>query len=340
MAGRSSREALKIVFLCVLWYGSSTGSNIISKQILSELPYPLTVAVVHMLTLTCLLGPATIYFKIPPTPDVTKKFYLKRLVPLALGKLLGAISTHFSIWKVPVSYAHTVKALMPLFTVLLSIVILRESFHWKVYAALLPIVGGVLIATVTEIRFDLSGMLAALFSTLCFALQNIYSKKSIREVRIHHLRLLLVLTQISVLLLFPIWMYTDVWNIIINIHKVQHISWILIMLPISGLLSFAQNIAAFSMISAVSPVSYSVANSTKRIVIIVISLIMLRNPVSMFNICGMGLAVCGVILYNKVKYDSNKAEAKQQLLPQYHDTSRNGIIARNNSFIQTPLKII
>ena len=36
-------EVLKIVFLCVLWYGSSTGSNIISKQILSELPYPLTV---------------------------------------------------------------------------------------------------------------------------------------------------------------------------------------------------------------------------------------------------------------------------------------------------------
>ena len=72
------------------------------------------------------------------------------------------------------------------------------------------------------------------------------------------------------------------------------------MLPISGFLSFTQNIAAFSMISAVSPVSYSVANSTKRIVIIVISLILLRNPVSMFNICGMGLAVCGVILYNKV----------------------------------------
>ena len=111
-------------------------------------------------------------------PQMLKNaFSMRFLLPLSIGKAVAVTAAYTSLWKVPVSYAHTVKATMPIFAILCGRLILHEQQPKRVYLSLLPIVGGVVLATLTEISFNVIGLCSALLSTATYALLNIIAKR-------------------------------------------------------------------------------------------------------------------------------------------------------------------
>ena len=77
---------------------------------------------------------------------------LKMILPLAIVHTLGNLLTNVSLGKVAVSFTHTIKAMEPFFSVLLSSVFLGDAPTMAVVLSLLPIVGGVALASISEVR--------------------------------------------------------------------------------------------------------------------------------------------------------------------------------------------
>uniref|UniRef100_A0A2M3Z542 Putative glucose-6-phosphate/phosphate and phosphoenolpyruvate/phosphate antiporter n=1 Tax=Anopheles braziliensis TaxID=58242 RepID=A0A2M3Z542_9DIPT len=308
----TTRQTLTVVFLCVLWYVVSSSNNVIGKMILNVFPYPMTVTMIQLTSITVYSGPFFNLWGVRKYVDISWRYYMKFIVPLALGKFLASVTSHISIWKVPVSYAHTVKATMPLFTVILSRLIMRERQTKAVYLSLVPIIVGVGIATLTELSFDVVGLLSALAATMGFSLQNIFSKKVLKETGVHHLRLLHILGRLALFMFLPIWCYVDLWNVMKHPAITTGDYRVIALLFTDGVLNWLQNILAFSVLSLVTPLTYAVASASKRIFVIAISLFVLGNPVTWLNVLGMMVAVLGVLCYNRAKYFARR---HQTLLP-------------------------
>lgn len=124
---------LKLAGLCILWYITSAANNIFGKLLLQSFAYPTTVTLFQFLSITLFSMPSLRYLpSARHVPHISWGYYFKLIIPLAFGKFLASVSSHFSLWAVPVSYAHTVKASMPLFVVFLSRIILGEKQTTKV----------------------------------------------------------------------------------------------------------------------------------------------------------------------------------------------------------------
>ncbi|KZS20021.1 putative Solute carrier family 35 member E1 [Daphnia magna] len=106
---RQIREATRIFILCVFWYLISSSNNVIGKLVLNEFPYPMTLTMVQLLSISLYSGPLLKCWNIRPglQSSFSKDYYWKLIIPLAFGKFLSSVFSHISIWKVPVSFAHT-----------------------------------------------------------------------------------------------------------------------------------------------------------------------------------------------------------------------------------------
>ncbi|KAL0921414.1 hypothetical protein M5K25_008481 [Dendrobium thyrsiflorum] len=118
------QQTLLLGSLFGLWYLFNIYFNIYNKQVLKVFPNPLTIT-----TCQFLIGTVFVLFvwttNLYRRPKITSS-QLLAILPLAIVHTLGNLFTNMSLGKVAVSFTHTIKAMEPFFSVLLSALFLGE----------------------------------------------------------------------------------------------------------------------------------------------------------------------------------------------------------------------
>ncbi|XP_062170232.1 triose phosphate/phosphate translocator, non-green plastid, chloroplastic-like [Alnus glutinosa] len=286
-----------------LWYLFNIYFNIYNKQVLKVYPYPVTVTAVQFAVGTVfvsLMWGLNLYKR----PKLSGS-QLAAIVPLAAVHTLGNLFTNMSLGKVAVSFTHTIKAMEPFFSVILSAMFLGETPTPWVVASLLPIVGGVALASVTEASFNWAGFWSAMASNLSNQSRNVLSKKVMvkKEESLDNITLFSIITIMSFFFLVPVAIFMDgvkftpafLQSAGLDVRQVYTRSLL------AALCFHAYQQVSYMILQRVSPVTHSVGNCVKRVVVIVSSVLFFKTPVSPINTIGTAIALAGVFVYSQVK---------------------------------------
>ncbi|ESQ41759.1 hypothetical protein EUTSA_v10015991mg [Eutrema salsugineum] len=293
-----------------LWYFQNIVFNIFNKKALNVFPYPWLLASfqlfagsIWMLVLWS--------FKLYPCPKISKPFIIALLGP-ALFHTIGHISACVSFSKVAVSFTHVIKSAEPVFSVIFSS-FLGDSYPLAVWLSILPIVMGCSLAAVTEVSFNLGGLSGAMISNVGFVLRNIYSKRSLQSFKeIDGLNLYGWISILSLVYLFPVAIFVEGSQWVQGYHKaiasVGKPSTFYIWVLLSGVFYHLYNQSSYQALDEISPLTFSVGNTMKRVVVIVSTVIVFRNPVRPLNALGSAIAIFGTFLYSQATAKKKKID--------------------------------
>jgi len=313
-------EEVKLSLYLAVWYLGNIAYNIYNKKACNALGKDAhghsnahwTLSAIQLLVGAVFVIPQWIG-GIRKSPELTLDNW-KALAPVGLFASLAHAFSVLALGAGAVSFGQIVKAGEPVFAAATNAVLLKDIDHPMVYLALLPIIGGVGLASLKELSFSWTALIAASLANQAAALKNVVSKgvmgnpwaKALGAQNTYAvINILALLATLPFVLAFDAKDAVKVYNQVVAMGTgADVIKYSLY----SGLSFYLYNEASFLALDKLSPVTHSVANTLKRVVIIVASCIVFKTPMTKEGAIGSGIAVLGTLLYSLAKRAYSKGK--------------------------------
>ncbi|CAL5062470.1 unnamed protein product [Urochloa decumbens] len=292
----------KIGVYFATWWALNVIFNIYNKKMLNAFPYPWLGATLSLAAGSAIML-ASWATRIVEPPQTDLDFW-KSLSPVAIAHTIGHVAATVSMAKVAVSFTHIIKSGEPAFSVLVSRFFLGEHFPAPVYFSLLPIIGGCALAAVTELNFNMVGFMGAMISNVAFVFRNIFSKKGMKGKSVSGMNYYACLSMMSLVILLPfaiamegpkVW--AAGWQKAVAEIGPNFVWWV----AAQSVFYHLYNQVSYMSLDEISPLTFSIGNTMKRISVIVASIIIFQTPVQPINALGAAIAILGTFIYSQAK---------------------------------------
>ena len=248
---------------------------------------------------------------------------LRALLPVTalhlVGHVAGCASYNFS----SISFMQIVKAAEPVVSVLTLTLLYGQRFSTGIWLSLIPIVAGVAVVSATEVNFAVAGFLAAMASNVAFVFRNILSKQAQSDIGLQGINLYAWMSILGTALLLPVSLAVEGGSAVEAIRSASArfatsgavpFLWFgsgtgfIPFLLTGGLFYHLYNQTSYMALTGISPLTYSICNTVKRVVVILAGIAVFRNPVPPINAVASAVAIAGTWFYAQAETKA-KADA-------------------------------
>lgn len=304
--GKSIDVALLVCF--ALWYLGNYYYNITNKLALNAAGgasgYPMTIA-------TLQLGVGVLYavflWLAPDArkrPTITFQDYVKTL-PVGFTAAGAHAASVFALSAGAVSFAQIVKAAEPAFAALVGSLFYSATVSKAKWLSLIPVIGGVCMASLGELNFAWAALFTAAIAN-CFAAVKANENKKLMSTeglseRLGSVGNQFALTTINAFLFcIPLMLLTEGAKLGAFFELCKTTPAVLWNMIFSGLWFYGYNELATLTIKKTGAVTQSVANTAKRVIVIIVVALVMGESLGALKLAGCCIGIGGVFLYSVI----------------------------------------
>ncbi|KAH7462660.1 hypothetical protein PRIC1_008017 [Phytophthora ramorum] len=299
-----------VVFWLSMWFTQNIGVTFWNKKALGALRLPVTLTFVHMVCNT--LGAFLyihVYKGIERKP--LKPGQKKLMVYFSLIFVSNIITGNWSLGLVSISFNQVMRALVPAVVVVLSMLILGKSYSLKRKLSLVPVAFGVYLACTGDNSCTVLGFVITVVAIIFAGLKAVLSNKFLSgDLKLHPVDLILHQAPLSACwCLITMFLTGEVNTAMNNWEVVPSASFWFIL---TGIISFMLNVTSFMANKVTSPVTLCVCGNMKQVVVIVMSILINNDVITVQKAIGIIVVSIGGATY---AYISTKETMGQSTLP-------------------------